>query len=268
MEYAYEHFSRSLLRQDLSFGEGPKPGDTLPAFDLPTADGGRLRKSDLAGRPALLNFGSITCPMTRSATPALKRLHRKLGDRVAFVTVYVREAHPGDRYRQPTSFDEKLEYARDLVARDRLPWPVAVDDLEGSFHRSLDPKPNSAYLVDADGRVVFRALWANDLRAVRKALRRLLRGDPRAEGERVARLLPMLRGAGVMRETLGAAGPTAKRDFRRHLLPAYTLGTVAAVFRPLPPLGRAVAGLVTMLFAVTAAGVAAARVLGRREGWT
>lgn len=50
--------------------------------------------------------------MTASAGPALKRMHEEFGDRVGFVTLYVREAHPGERYPQPETFEQKLEHAR------------------------------------------------------------------------------------------------------------------------------------------------------------
>ncbi|MCO5168753.1 MAG: hypothetical protein M9894_20630 [Planctomycetes bacterium] len=60
MEYSYPHFQRELLREDSSFTGGPTPGQPLPDFDLPTIDGGRLRRSDLAGRPFALLFGSFT----------------------------------------------------------------------------------------------------------------------------------------------------------------------------------------------------------------
>jgi hypothetical protein len=45
---------------------------------------------------------------------------------------------------------------------------------------------------------------------------------------------------GKMDEILGSAGNIARRDFRRALPPAYMIGKVAGLFRPLPPLGRAV----------------------------
>jgi len=37
--------------------------------------------------------------MTKSAGPALNDLYAEFGDRVEFLALYVREAHPGDRYR-------------------------------------------------------------------------------------------------------------------------------------------------------------------------
>lgn len=60
MDYAYPHFRRELLREDAAFSHGPGPGERLPDFDLPTADGGRLTKRDLAGKPFVLIFSSFT----------------------------------------------------------------------------------------------------------------------------------------------------------------------------------------------------------------
>lgn len=60
MDYRYEHFKKELLQEDSSFSHGPRPGEPLPDFDLPTVDGGRLRKRDLAGKPFVLIFASIT----------------------------------------------------------------------------------------------------------------------------------------------------------------------------------------------------------------
>lgn len=60
MEYGYEHFRKELLKEDSSFSHGQRLGEPLPDFDLPTVDGGRLRKRDLAGQPFVLIFASFT----------------------------------------------------------------------------------------------------------------------------------------------------------------------------------------------------------------
>ena len=96
--------------------------------------------------------------MTKSAGPALKQLHHEFGDRIGFVSLYVREAHPGDDYPQPESFERKLRHARDYRDREELSWPVAFDDVEGTLHRQLDPKPNAAYLMATDGTVLWRSI--------------------------------------------------------------------------------------------------------------
>lgn len=60
-EYRYSHFFPALLLEDLSFHAGPKPGEAMPDFDLPLADGGRVRRVDLvAKQPLFLTFASVT----------------------------------------------------------------------------------------------------------------------------------------------------------------------------------------------------------------
>jgi len=93
---------------------------------------------------------------------------------VAFVSVYVREAHPGERYPHHTNDVQKWTHARDWVAQDPIPWTVAVDTLEGVTHRAYGPLPNSIYLVDRGGHVAFRALWAGQEGLVRDKLDELL----------------------------------------------------------------------------------------------
>jgi hypothetical protein len=179
--------------------------------------------------------------MTKSAGPALRALHAEFGDRVQFLTLYVREAHPGDRYGQPEDAQTKHVQARAYAERDAIDWPVAVDDLDGTLHRALDPKPHAAYLIDAGGTVAFRALWANHERPLRQALREVAAGRHGPLGESEAKGVPLLRGMGSMWETLHAAGPVALRDVARQAPPIWLTGRLAALFRPLPPLGRGVA---------------------------
>jgi Iodothyronine deiodinase len=204
----------------------------MPDFDLPTTDGGRIRKSDFVGRkPLLLAFGSVTCPMTVDADPKLKHLYDEFGGRVEFVLLYVREAHPGDRYPQPQSVEQKLAHARELEQRDRLPFPVAVDSIDGELHERLDPKPNAVYIMDMNGNVAFRSLWANDREGVlRKALEEITRGEsPRRQ--RSGRMIPMMRGVAHMDEMLEASGPTARRDVRRGAPPVYAMARMVRLFR-------------------------------------
>lgn len=249
MEYAYESFRRELLRADAAFRSGPQPGEPFPEFALPTADGRRARKADYTGRPLFVALASITCPMTRSAAPLLHRMYEEFGPRVAFLTLYVREAHPGDRFPQPKTMIRKIDHARAYQQRDHIPWPVAVDLVDGHTHRMLDGQPNSAYFVGPDGRVVFRSLWSNDEKALRRGFEALIgEGQP---GVAQPRLRPMLAGTGVMHETLSAAGPKARRDVLRQTPPLYALASLARLFRPLSPTGRSMA-----------AGVAAAGLLG------
>ncbi|MDP9357200.1 MAG: redoxin domain-containing protein [Chloroflexota bacterium] len=255
LNYRYPHFTRGILLDDMAFRGGPYPGQPLPDFDLPTTDGGCVHKRDFVGRrPLLLTCTSITCPMAATMGPGLRRLHAEFGDRVAFVTLYVREAHPGECYPQPTTLAQKIAHAQAYQAIERFPWPVAVDTASGDLHRALDPRPNAAYLMDAQGNVAFRALASNDERVLREGLQALASGQPLPIGEREPLVIPTLKAMGVMRGVLELAGQEAVGDLRRELPGVYPLLVLAALFRPLPPLFRGMAvlaigllGLLTLL---------------------
>lgn len=262
MEYAYDSFRREVIRADLAFSGGPQPGEPFPDFALPTADGRRAHKADYLARPLLVTMASITCPMTRSAGPILHRLYDEYGGRVAFMTLYVREAHPGERYPQPKAMIRKIDHARAYQQRDHILWPVAVDLVDGHVHRMLDGKSSAAYFVGRDGRVVFRSLWSNDEKALRRGIDALIgQGEP---GVAQTRLRPLLAGTGVTHETLAAAGPQAGRDMLRQAPPMYALAALARLFRPLSPSGRSVAAGVVSAALLGAAGYGAYRSIRRR----
>lgn len=201
--------------------------------------------------------------MTASAGPALKRLHEEFGDRVAFVTLYTREAHPGERYPQPDTFGRKLRHAREYKERDDIPWPVAVDDIEGSLHQALDPKPNAAYLMDVRGNVAFRSLWSNDERVLRGALEAIVARPSALIGERLPRVVPMLSGMSRVHDILDSAGSMAERDFLREAPPMYAMARLAALFRPLPPLGRGIAAVASGTLGLTVALIGLRRLIKR-----
>lgn len=246
--YLYEHVTSDVLSEDMDFNEDAVgPGDPLPDFDLPTAGGSRFRTTDLVGNvPILVVTGSFTCPMTASSNPMLKQLHAEFGERIAFVMLHVREAHPGERYEQPHTFQEKLEHARKLKVRDALPWPVAADDPEGTVHRAFDGKPNAAFLTDRNGVIVFRSLWAGDEHGLRQALECVARGERPTEPESRRRLVPMAAGIGMMGEMVERSGPRAKRDIWRAAPPMAAMAWMSDWFRPLPPQWRPAAALATV----------------------
>lgn len=187
--------------------------------------------------------------MTASAGPALQQMYDEFGDRVQFLTLYVREAHPGDRYVQPHDMATKTAQARAYAARDGIRWPVAVDDIEGTLRRQLDDKPDAAYLVGVDGRVMFRALWTNDPRPLRKALRSVSAGSRRPLRQSEAKAGALLRGTGTMWATLRAAGPVALRDVARQTPPMWLSARLAHALRPFPPLMRGAVGTALPLVA-------------------
>jgi hypothetical protein len=253
-DYRYEHFTTKRLLQDIRFGKStPRQGEALPEFDLATTDGGRVTKTDFVGdRPLLLILGSITCPMTASAMPALKRLYARFSERIAFLMVNVREAHPGENFPQPGTPAEKLEHARALRDMYEIPWPVAVDDVDGTLHQALDGKPNAAFLADREGKVAFRAHWARDEAGLRRALESVSRGERPVKRESRAMLLPVARAMGHVHRVMGIAGPQARRDLLLAGTAMALAGMVATALRPLSPDWRGVAASAVLAVATAA----------------
>lgn len=214
--YRFDRPTVWTLMGDLRIPAGqPGPGDPVPHFDLPTTDGGRFSSAEAGarGRPLVLVFGSLTCPITESAGPGLASLHRQYGDAVDFVAVNVREAHPGADVIQPQDAPAKLRNARRLREHHEFEFPVAVDDLDGTVHRAFGTRPSSAYVIDASGTIVFRAHWSNRLGPLEEAVQAVSAGRAPARGavSQTVRALAELAGPGDV--ALRTAGRGALRDF-------------------------------------------------------
>ena len=232
--YRFRRLSLRLILPDMYFRKtDPSPGDPVPDFDLPTLDGGRSRDLAESG-PALLVVGSYTCPVTDSAAPGLNDLHARFGDRVRFVMVAVREAHPGARAPQPTDFETKRAHAERLRDLHNITYEVAVDDIEGRLHRALSPKPNSAYLLGSDGTILFRAHWANDTKALAKALDAVTAGRPLPRTQSRGLIRPIWPTVRYVAPTLDRAGRGAWRDMWLAAPPMAALAYLLRLVRLVP----------------------------------
>ena len=229
--YRYDRFTPKLLFRDLRFGsEAPAPGDSLPAYDLPTLNGGSIQIGGRRERPLLLVTGSITCPMTASALPAIDALYAEFGNRVDFVLLNVREAHPGAHFPQPPTDEQKLSHARFLRERYHLPFTVAVDTPDGDLHQRLDGKPNAAFLLDTTGEIAFRSHWARDHRLIHDALQSVLAGTAPEKRQSRAMLGPVAMAMGSVDEVMRTAGPGASRDLWLSASPMAIAGLLARLF--------------------------------------
>jgi thiol-disulfide isomerase/thioredoxin len=254
--YRFQRFRTLLLIDDLTFApEAPGPGDQVPAFDLPTLGGGRFSASDLGERPVLLAVGSRTCPVTESSGPVLRRLHAEYGDKVRFVLVNTREAHPGDLFGQPQTPEEKQGHAIELRRHHDIPFEVAVDDIDGTLHRALTPKPNSAYLLDPAGTIRYRAHWANDERGLRSALSACAQGRIPARDRSRAMVRPLIRATGHLPGVVRFAGRQAGRDVWIAAPPLAVLAWLSRLFRWLPEDRRGAAAAALAAGAVAVAAV-------------
>ena len=230
--YRFERLTTGLVMHDMYFTRSdPGPGDHVPDFDLPTTDDGRFRRVDLAeASPTLLVFGSFTCPVTESSAAGLRALHGEFGDRVRFVMVDVREAHPGEHVPQPDTPEEKQRHAVQLRDHHGFEFAVAADDIDGTLHRAFGPKPNSAYLLGPDGTILFRAHWANDTKRLRDAVAAVADGRPPPRRQSRALIGPITKTIGHVDPVLETAGPRSRRDMWRAAPPMAILAILTRLF--------------------------------------
>ncbi len=96
-------------------------------------------------------------------------MHRHYGDRVAFLGVYVREAHPIDGWRmasndaagiavkQPRDKEERTEVARKCCKALGITMPVVIDEMNDWVGHLYSGMPDRLYVIDADSRVAYKS---------------------------------------------------------------------------------------------------------------
>jgi len=148
--------SSALAAQDL----GLPVGSSAPAAELETLDGKPANLSEWVGKkPVLMEFWATWCSNCEQLEPIMKAMHRKYGDRVAFIGVAV-------------SVNQSTARVKAYVERHELPW-IQLYDRRGIASGEYDA-PATSYVVvlDAAGKVVYTGLGGRqDLEsAIRKAL--------------------------------------------------------------------------------------------------
>ena len=248
-EYRYKHFTTSLLFRDLRFRkDAAAAGDPFPEFELITTDNARLANDDVFDdTPVIFIFGSMTCPMTASAAPSVQELYKEFGQRIKFIMLYVREAHPGEHFNQSETIEQKLDYARALKDFYDIDWTVAADNVAGDLHLALDPKPNAAFLANKDGIILFRSLWASDYGALHQALTAAATGQQLPRDQSTKMLGPVVVAMGYVNDVMKRGGPQAVKDLWQAGLPMAMAGQVAVLFSWLSQERRGLAAVSTLI---------------------
>lgn len=203
--YNYERFAAKEYA--LSDFRGPEVGAAAPDFTATTLDGQAVQLSSFFGIPMVLEMGSVTCPLFQTRRGGMEGLDRAYPD-VQFLVLYVREAHPGQKVAQHKTEADKLQRAQGLKADFGESRAILIDDLAGTAHKIYGEFPNSVFVIDKDGTIVFRSDW-NDVAAVRKVLRRLAAGKP--VGSVKALFKPA--NPSAARRTFAYAGKGSAKDF-------------------------------------------------------
>ncbi len=95
-------------------------------------------------------------------------MHNRYKDRVQFLAVYVREAHPTDGWRmpsndnagisikQPANKEERLEVAKQCCAALEITMPLLVDTMDDRVGHRYSGMPDRLYVIDRQGRIAYK----------------------------------------------------------------------------------------------------------------
>jgi thiol-disulfide isomerase/thioredoxin len=180
---------RARTRERVREGAGPRPGeknappaagervedslkigDRAPDFALPLASGeGEITLSEyLQGKPTVLVFGSLTCPPFRSRMLQFDPLYQKYQEKVNFLMVYTREAHPEstiyvnrdgeavlEKIEQTDDLAERMDHARVCGPTLKFTFPTVVDKEDNRVNEAYAGWPSRFVVVSAEGRLVY-----------------------------------------------------------------------------------------------------------------
>lgn len=181
--FATDQMKRREIVDILTFGRQVGVGEAAPDFKLRTANGGAVRLSELRGRYVVFMFAAMTCPPARLQAPRFEALQAGYSrDDVVFLLIYSRERHAGERgypdFEYAATNAEKTALAKLLAQQTTL--PIAVDTIDEQVLSLYGAVPNSAYVIDREGMIVFRCTWA-DSRKIEQVLELSLEAERNAK---------------------------------------------------------------------------------------
>lgn len=194
--FAAENDRRAAARQPAggrpTIAQGTlEDGAVAPDFALQDIEGKKTVKlSSLKGKPVVLIFGSCTCPPFVASTQATDKLYSTYKDRVNFLLIYIREAHPTDGWampgnqfvvQSPKTIEERRGIAREFAGRLNVSIPILVDTHDDKVETTYACWPNRMYILDAQGKIADKGMagpggTATSAQRAPQVLDRLLQG--------------------------------------------------------------------------------------------
>lgn len=165
----HEKILMARLQSKTDSNNGPRNGDQAPDFTVKrigSAEPATLTDLRHTG-PVLLVFGSYTCPNFRGAASTLNRLYPAYKDDVPFYLIYIREAHStqdwastqnqreGITLQPAKDMGERGDHATMCVRKLHIEFPALLDTMNGGAEKAYAAWPSKAYLLDAQGRIIF-----------------------------------------------------------------------------------------------------------------
>lgn len=162
---------KALFNNELgSLHEGPRINEAAPDFTLKTQDGARTihLADEIGAQPVVLFFGNFTCGPFRATHQLVDDVARRWRDKVKFLGVYVREAHPSDGWHmesnaqqgvkvsQPRTYDERVAVAQQCFTKLRYSMPLLVDDVDDKVGNAYSGMPARLDVIDTDGKIAYK----------------------------------------------------------------------------------------------------------------
>lgn len=157
-DYNYTRFKPEAYNFD--HFDGLEAGDQFIDAEVYTLDGDPVKVSDYLDKQLVLETGSMTCPMYAQSTPPMQDYAKQFRN-LNFIVLYVREAHPGEITPAHKSVAHKIKVAERSNKAHGEYRRVVVDKVTGDAHKVYGAMPNSIYIIDTDGKVLFRSIWNN-----------------------------------------------------------------------------------------------------------
>lgn len=94
-------------------------------------------------------------------------MYKAYKDRVEFLLVYIREAHPSDGWqvsdnekdgvvlKEPKSHEERQSVAQKGCTQLKLSMPTVIDDMDNSVDEKYAAWPERMFIVGPDGKVAY-----------------------------------------------------------------------------------------------------------------
>ena len=101
--------------------------------------------------------------------PALNKLYQQYRNRVAFLVVYITEAHPSDVWQMQSNLKDKVVFASPQNKEERafvagacvrklgVEIPAVLDEFGNSTESAYTAWPDRLYLIDGSGKVAYKS---------------------------------------------------------------------------------------------------------------
>jgi thiol-disulfide isomerase/thioredoxin len=139
----------------LSAARGVDVGDRVAWSDVALVDGRVLRAADLKGKTVVVEFWATWCPFCAAQNPHIQKLHTQHGGKGLVVLTF--------------SIDKDPTPVRKYMAERKYTFAVAMAGPQSESWFGRRRALPEVYVVDADGRIVFRELgemFAEDIAAL------------------------------------------------------------------------------------------------------